>query len=328
LIDVISVPEIKNKSVLTIYRFTQNDYYSQYIHTRLMEKMTSNQLETLSWFWRGNKINYQVAGGGPALLLIHGFGASVGHWRKNIPELAIEAKVYAIDLLGFGASDKPKPSNDLSYSFETWGSQIADFCRDIIGEPVVLVGNSIGAIAAMQGAIYAPELVTKTILINCSLRLLHESKQALLPWYRRVGSVWVQNILQNRAIASLFFNQIRNRQAIRNILKQAYYRHEAITEELIDILLAPASDPNAVDVFVAFISYSFGPTPEDLLEILPCDAILIWGEKDPWEPIALGKEFQRFESVKEFITIANAGHCPQDEVPELVNPILQRIINT
>lgn len=46
---------------------------------------------------------------GPPILLIHGFGASVGHFRKNIPVLAGEGyRVYAIDLLGFGASDKPK----------------------------------------------------------------------------------------------------------------------------------------------------------------------------------------------------------------------------
>jgi pimeloyl-ACP methyl ester carboxylesterase len=281
-------------------------------------------IQTQFWNWRGQQINYQVAGteSNTAILLIHGFGASVGHWRKNIPELAKETKVYAIDLLGFGDSAKPLPQPDLSYSFETWGSQIADFCREVIATPVVLAGNSIGAIAAMQGAIYLPELVTKVILINCSLRLLHESKQAKLPWYRRVGSLWLQQILQNRAIASLFFNQIRNPKAIRNILKQAYYRDSAITEELINILLKPAFDPHAVDVFVAFISYSFGPTPEELLEILPCDAILLWGDKDPWEPINLGREFQRFASVKEFIAIADAGHCPQDEVPELVNPIL------
>lgn len=44
----------------------------------------------------------------PPILLIHGFGASVGHFRKNIPVLVDEGfRVYAIDLLGFGASDKP-----------------------------------------------------------------------------------------------------------------------------------------------------------------------------------------------------------------------------
>lgn len=113
---------------------------------------------------------------------------------------------------------------------------------------------------------------------------------------------------------------------MRNILLQAYVRPEAVTDELVDILLKPAQDSGAVDVFVAFVSYSQGPTPEGLLAQLPCEAILIWGEQDPWEPIELGRELAKFSCVSEFITIPNAGHCPQDEAPEAVNPILIDIL--
>jgi pimeloyl-ACP methyl ester carboxylesterase len=90
--------------------------------------------------------------------------------------------------------------------------------------------------------------------------------------------------------------------------------------------MKPAADPGAVDVFVAFTSYSQGPLPEDLLPILPCPALVIWGIDDPWEPIALGKQFIKFRTVEKFIALAEVGHCPQDEAPELVNPILQEWI--
>ena len=284
-----------------------------------------------TWLWRGHKINYQAAGelldtNRGAVVLIHGFGASVGHWRKNIPALAGVSRVFAIDLIGFGGSDKPKPRQEIDYTFETWGMLIADFCREVVGGAAILVGNSIGAIAAMQTAILAPDLVQKTVLINCSLRLLQEEKRLTLPWYRRVGSQFVQNLLQNRSISQFFFNQVRRPQTVRNILLQAYVRPETVTDELIDILLKPAQDPGAVDVFVAFVSYSQGPTPEGLLAQLPCEAILIWGEQDPWEPIELGRELAKFSCVSEFITIPNAGHCPQDEAPEAVNPILIDIL--
>ncbi len=294
------------------------------------------------WTWRGYEIGYSVDGldadGGdrnldqPAVVLIHGFGASVGHWRKNIPVLAQGARVYAIDLIGFGSSAQPKPS-DLPYTFETWGQQVADFLREVVGAVVgdrrtVLIGNSIGAVVAMQAAIYAPELVSKTILINCSLRLLQEQNQLDMPWYKRNGVKTVQNILGNRAIASIFFNQVRNPRSVKQILSQAYINKESVTDELIEILIKPAQNPNAVDVFMAFVRYSQGPRPEDLLEILPCDAIVLWGDRDPWEPIDLGrKSFMRFSCVKEFIDLPNVGHCPQDEAPEVVNPILLRIIS-
>ncbi len=284
------------------------------------------------WTWHGYEIGYCADGlennvDKPAIVLIHGFGASVGHWRKNVPVLASETRVYAIDLIGFGASAQPKPS-ELAYTFETWGKLVVDFVREVVGDRAILVGNSIGAVVAMQAAIYAPELIVKTVLINCSLRLLQEQNQLAMPWFKRVGVKVVQNILGNRAIAKLFFDRVRQPRSIKQILSQAYIRQEAITDELIEILLKPAQNSNAVDVFMAFVRYSQGPRPEDLLAILPCEAIVVWGELDPWEPIDLGrKSFTRFGCVKEFIVLQNAGHCPQDEVPELVNPILLKILS-
>jgi pimeloyl-ACP methyl ester carboxylesterase len=53
---------------------------------------------------------------------------------------------------------------------------------------------------------------------------------------------------------------------------------------------------------------------------------LLWGTEDPWEPFALGQKLAEFPVVQDFISIVGAGHCPQDEVPELVNPILQQWI--
>lgn len=76
----------------------------------------------LFWQWRNQAIAYQQRGDrGPAVVLIHGFGASWGHWRKNIPVLGEYCRCYAIDLLGFGASAKPLPSQALGYTFSTWG---------------------------------------------------------------------------------------------------------------------------------------------------------------------------------------------------------------
>ena len=283
---------------------------------------------TQTWAWQEFSICYQQQGNsGPAVILVHGFGASWQHWRKNIPVLAENCRVYAIDLIGFGNSAKPipgelVPGEQILYSFETWGQQIADFCREVVGEPAFLVGNSVGCIAVMQAAVYAPDLALGVAMLNCSLRLLHDRKRGGLPWYRRFGAPLIQRLLGVKPIAQFFFGQLAKPKTVRKILNQAYAHPEAVTDELVDILMAPATDPAAVAVFVAFTAYSQGPLPEDLLPILPCPAILLWGTADPWEPVDLGRELANFPQVQKFIPLEGLGHCPQDEAPEIVNPIL------
>ncbi|MGA9382523.1 MAG: alpha/beta fold hydrolase [Phormidium sp.] len=289
----------------------------------MISSISISTATTQTWTWRGFPICYQAQGNdGPAIVLVHGFGASWAHWRKNIPELAQNARVFAIDLIGFGGSAKPAPGREINYTFETWAQQISDFCREVVGEPAFLVGNSIGCIVAMQAAVDFPELVRGVALLNCSLRLLHDRKRATLPWHRRSGAPLVQKILAFKLIGQLFFSQIAKPKVVKKILLQAYKRPEAVTDELVDLLMAPALDPGAVDVFLAFTRYSQGPLPEDLLPILPCPAIILWGTDDPWEPIDLGRELAKFPQVEKFIPLQGLGHCPQDEAPELVNPIL------
>lgn len=299
-----------------------------------MTSATPISLDSLAtpqtWTWRGFSICYQAQGvkrsaGGEeraAVVLIHGFGASWGHWRKNIPELSEHFRVYAIDLIGFGGSDKPSP-HEIPYTFETWGAQIADFCREVVGTPVFLVGNSIGAIAAMQTAVDHPEIALGVALLDCSLRMLHDRRRDKLPWYRSIGTPILQNLLSIRWLGHSFFRLLANPKTVRKILLQAYGHDEAVTDELVAILMAPAADAGAADVFLAFTRYSQGPLPEDLLAVLPCPALMLWGTADPWEPIAQGRELSKFPCVQQFIPLEGIGHCPQDEAPEQVNPILR-----
>ena len=281
-------------------------------------------LQNKTWNWHSLPINYQQAGTtGPALVLIHGFGASVGHWRKNIPTLAEHHRVFALDLLGFGKSAKPIPGEPLPYDFDTWGSQIADFLKEVVGEPAFLVGNSIGGVVALQAAVMAPEQSRGVVLVDCALRQICDRKLHTQPPMRRLGRPALKKVLQNRALVHWLFNQIARPERIRAVLRTAYGNPEAVTDDLIELLLEPAHEPGAADVFWAFINNFDGPLPEDLLPQITCPALILWGTADPWEPIALGRELANFPTVEAFIPLEGAGHCPQDEIPEVVNGHLQ-----
>ena len=99
------------------------DYDKESLLNLIIENVTTQQLRLPTaiaketWIWNGHKVQYAVQGVGRPLLLIHGFGASIGHWRKNIPALAEGGyRVFALDLLGFGGSDKAP----LNYTLELW----------------------------------------------------------------------------------------------------------------------------------------------------------------------------------------------------------------
>lgn len=69
------------------------------------------------------------------------------HWRKNTPVLGKSHRTYAIDLLGYGFSDKPNPREapqNTIYCFDNWGHQIVDFIKEQVGGPAFVITNSVG----------------------------------------------------------------------------------------------------------------------------------------------------------------------------------------
>ena len=98
----------------------------------------------------------------PALLLVHGFGASTDHWRKNIYQLKENFHVWAIDLVGFGRSAKPA----WEYSGELWQEQLIDFINEVIQQPTVVAGNSLGGYACLCAGATSPKQVAGVVLLN------------------------------------------------------------------------------------------------------------------------------------------------------------------
>jgi pimeloyl-ACP methyl ester carboxylesterase len=82
-------------------------------------------------------------------------------WRKNFDALARDFPVYALDLLGFGFSDKPGTA---PYSAELYVELITDFIREVTNYPVNVIASSLGAAYAVRVADEHPELINALIL--------------------------------------------------------------------------------------------------------------------------------------------------------------------
>ena len=277
-----------------------------------------------TWTWRNHKIQYTVAGEGKPLLLIHGFGASLGHWRKNIPVLAQGYRVFAIDLLGFGGSDKPT----LDYTLELWQQQIKDFWSAKIKEPTIFVGNSIGGLLSLMVITSFPDLAAGGVLINCAGGLNHRPDE-LNPPLRLIMGAFTK-LVSTPVTGKFLFNRVRQKSRIRRTLYQVYKDRAAVTDELVDLLYEPSCHPNARKVFASVLTAPAGPTPQELLEQLQRPLLVIWGEDDPWTPIKGAAVYQNLaanSSDTEFHTVPNAGHCPHDEKPDQVNQLILEWLN-
>lgn len=284
------------------------------------EQQSQTTLDLSTWTWRGHRIQYTVMGTGRPLVLVHGFGASIGHWRNNIPALAaVGYRVFALDLLGFGASAKP----ELDYSLELWQELLADFWSEQIKEPAVFVGNSIGALLSLMMLANHPDMAAGGVLINCAGGLNHRPEE-LNPVLGFVMGTFAKTV-NSPVLGPFLFNRVRQKHRIRNTLRQVYGNKEAITDELVELLYLPSCDAGAQKVFASILGAPAGPRPSELLPRVKQPLLVIWGADDPWTPIAGAKIYQDLAAEGEqvqFASIPNTGHCPHDERPAEVNRLI------
>lgn len=280
-------------------------------------------LEKQTWQWQGYSVPYVVQGDGQPLLLIHGFGASSGHWRKNIPVLAAAGyRVYALDLLGFGDADKPA----LDYSLELWEGLIQEFWQTFIQEPTVFIGNSIGGLLTLMLLAHHPEMAAAGVLLNCAGGLNHRPEELNLP-LRLVMDLFTR-VVSSEGLGPFLFNQVRQKFRIRGSLRQVYGNQAAITDELVEMIYAPTCHPGAQKVFASILTAPPGPRPEELLPQIHQPLLVLWGETDPWTPIQGAALYRQLSQQSEasppvtFHSIPQTGHCPHDERPEVVNPLI------
>lgn len=276
-----------------------------------------------SWSWRGHSIYYVQAGERhpehPPLLLVHGFGASTDHWRKNIAGLSRDFEVWAIDLLGFGRSTKA----DVEYSGALWRDQLHEFIRDVIGRPAVLAGNSLGGYASLCVAAQRPESAAGLVLLNPAGPFTETQTVTKPDPFREVFFNLTRTVLLMPLPSWLLFQYVRQKSMIRKTLEKVYLDQTAITDQLVDDLYRPSCDPGAAAVFASVFKSPQGEKNDVLLEQIACPLLMLWGDGDPWmNARSRGDKFrQYYPQLTEYYL--QAGHCPHDEVPDQVNQLLR-----
>lgn len=299
------------------------------------------------WIWgaggRDHAIGYRHQPGpegAGSVVFVHGFGASSGHWRFNLGPLSAQQNCWAIDLLGFGASSKP-PSQlrheaplpgSVPYGFDLWGELLADFIQAVVlpasGAPVQLVGNSIGGLVVLRASQMLQErgcAPQQVVLLNCAQRQLDDKNAAALPALEQWSRPLVKRLVRQRALLRPLFATVARPLFVRQVLAQAYPSGQNVDQELVELLVRPSRDGGAVEAFRGFVNLFSDHIAPQLLDQLELPVRLLWGAADPWEPLAEARRWsEQFDCIQELAVLEGVGHCPHDEAPERVNPILLR----
>jgi pimeloyl-ACP methyl ester carboxylesterase len=274
------------------------------------------------WRWREYSIYYVRAGqrsDRPPLLLVHGFGASTDHWRKNVAGLSQEFEVWAIDLLGFGRSTKA----NTQYGADLWRDQLHEFITEVIGRPVVLAGNSLGGYASLCVAAERPKSAVGLILLNCAGSFTATAPEPEPNPLRKTFFELMRATLLQPLPSWMLFQYVRQKSLIRKTLENVYLDKTAVTDQLVEDIYRPACDPGAAVVFASVFKSPQGKKNDLLLQQMTCPLLMLWGEGDPWMNARVrGAAFQAaYPQLTEHYL--QAGHCPHDEVPAQVNQLIQ-----
>ncbi|MEB3176868.1 MAG: alpha/beta fold hydrolase [Synechococcus sp.] len=278
-----------------------------------------------SWFqFEGWRCHWRQLGStdAPPVVLLHGFGASSGHWRGNATALAEAGYcVYAIDLLGFGASDQRPQRLDN----RLWSRQLSWFLQQVVQRPALLVGNSIGGLVALTTAVFSPQWVHAVVAAPLpDPTLLQPLPLRRAPWRRRLQR-WLVLLVSRLLPLGPLVALLRQPRLIRMGLASAYAQRQRIDAELVQLIRTPARRSGAAKALAAMVrGMALRPaaaTAPRLLPRLQQPLLLLWGRNDRLVPGAIATRVLHFGH-GELQWLEGLGHCPHDEDPERFNTAL------
>src|SRR5918998_3351823 len=261
--------------------------------------------ETRYYRWRGRDLAYSVAGEGEALLLVHGVyaGASSFEFRRNFEELSKSFRVYALDLLGCGMSERPVRR----YEPEDVASQVEDFVREEIGGSAHLVASSLTAALVMPAAVRSPRLFEKLVLI-CPTGYGTLDRPS-----GRLGDV-IYGLFLAPVLGNTLYYAIVSARGIRYYLgSMAYHDADLVTEELVDDYYRTSHQPGARYFPAAFVSGKLNLGVADLWPRVPQRTLICWGLEARTAPVGEAQRFVQHNPRSEPRIFKDAALLPHDE---------------
>lgn len=298
---ILAVPAIINKAI--------------FLKASMKYKPDEND-KTYSWLH--GDITYRVEGSGKPLLLIHGIG--MGHsmkvWSKNVEELAKRYKVYTLDLLGFGASHKPK----MTYTAVMYATLINDFINDIIGKPTAVIASDSSAVFTLAAYSLKADNFKKLVLIEprgIDDKLPQNSDKTMQAFFELP--------ILGTSLYNIEASKLNQKEYL---LNNAMFAKEAFDPTLLEDIYTSAhlGDASAKYAMASYKSNFMNICILNLYKDVQIPMFVIWGENSTINPVENMETLTELRPDVEYIIFEETRLLPQFEnftefnklIPELL----------
>jgi len=256
----------------------------------------------------GKKVHYLEAGSGPPIILIHGFLYHTVMWKKNIDALAERFKVYAIDLWGWGYSERLEKNE---YSFERYGKQVAGFMDAMNIKKATLAGQSMGGGISVWVAAHYPQRVDRLILVD----------PAVIPYpMTLIGKIY------QFPFVGEFMNAIPGDALMKsNIRTVWFYDGAKATDEYCKEVSRPlcikGSYGGLMYILRNVLKDPYVEKEAELLAKRPLPILIIHGREDRAVPLDRSQTLNELWKSSRLVVFDQAGHTPHEEWPDKFNNV-------
>ncbi|WP_254767764.1 alpha/beta fold hydrolase [Salinilacihabitans rarus] len=253
--------------------------------------------------WRGMDVRYTVAGepDDPEIVLCHGINAAASSYEFEpiFDLLADHYRVFAVDLPGFGRSDRPP----LVYSSGLYAEFVRDFATDVADRPIVVASSLTGAFAADAAA----EADFERLVLICPTGDTGTERP------------WVRTLLRAPVVGTALFDLLASKPSIQYFLeREGYYDDESVDPAEIDYAWRSAHQPGARYAPASFASGTLDPEFDLTTELaaLETPTTLVWGRDAELVPLHEGRELAEAADL-DLVVIDYATQLPHAEHPEI-----------
>jgi pimeloyl-ACP methyl ester carboxylesterase len=268
----------------------------------------------------GGPVHYVDFGGpdgGPAVVLVHGLGGSHLNWDLFAPLLRPHARVWAIDLPGFGRSEPRGRQTSVRANVGV----LDRFLAEVVGEPAILVGNSMGGMISLLTAGERPDAVTGLVLLDPAIP---GPRRAVDPLVAAMFAVYALPFVGER-----FLLRRRTRQSatarVREMLRLCGVDPDDLPAEVIErsvTLLEERDDVAGMDkAFLAaarsLVRLLVDPRRyRQAMAAVDAPVLMVHGDRDRLVPVAAARDIARRHPAWRYLELPGVGHVPQLQVPE------------